>query len=156
MKELVVDRRAIALALAASFAAAPALATGLAPGVGKMQEQLPTQAAPEPQFPAAIYEITPAAGRVGAWIAIAGANFTCDNTVHIGAAVIRHVGVASAIGIACTTSPSCRSGIRQSLEVRVPRQPLRAQAGGTVELWVENANGRSPALRFVLLPDTRR
>ncbi len=93
-----------------------------------------------------IYGMSPASGPAGTLVAITGFGFTDDNTIHFGARVIAHVAIHSAIGIACTSSPSCRSGIQQSLAFTVPEA-----SPGATRVWVENANGRSAELQFVVV-----
>jgi hypothetical protein len=87
--------------------------------------------------------VSPASGPVGTEVVLTGFGFTDDNTIHFGAGVVAHVSIRSAIGIACTTNPSCRGGIQQSLVFAVPDA-----LPGANRVWVENRNGRSRSLRF--------
>jgi hypothetical protein len=87
--------------------------------------------------------VSPASGSVGTEVVLTGFGFTDDNTIHFGAGVVAHVSIRSAIGIACTTNPSCRGGIQQSLVFAVPDA-----LPGANRVWVENRNGRSRGLRF--------
>lgn len=58
-----------------------------------------------------VYAISPASGPVGSEVTITGFGFVADNAVHFGDRVILNVAVRSAVGIACTPNPTCRSGI---------------------------------------------
>jgi len=90
-----------------------------------------------------IYGLSPASGPPGTVVSLEGFGFTGDNAIHFGDRVVAHVGINSAIGIVCTVNPSCRGGIHQMLAFTVPdARP------GPAPVWVENENGRSPAVRF--------
>jgi hypothetical protein len=101
-------------------------------------------AGPAPPF---ISSLSPSAGAANANVTLTGRQFTADNTVVFGNTLIAHVGIASAIGIACTTDPSCRSGIMQTLGFKVPAQA----AVGPTEVSVRNANGVSNAVDFTVV-----
>ncbi len=89
--------------------------------------------------------MSPASGPVGTEVVLTGFGFTDDNTIHFGAGVVAHVSIRSAIGISCTTNPSCRGGIRQSLVFTVPDA-----LPGANRVWVENGNGSSRSARFYI------
>jgi len=84
-----------------------------------------------------IESVAPAAGPAGIYAEITGRGFGKDNTVTVGGIVIRHVAVASSVAIACTTAADCRSGVVQTLKVRIPRklkhgsQRIVVTSGGT-------------------------
>jgi hypothetical protein len=92
-----------------------------------------------------VYAISPGSGAAGSGVTITGFGFVADNAIHFGGSVIRHVAVKSAIGIACTPSPTCRGGIRQTLAFTVPDAPP-----GLYRVWVENSNGNSNAATFTV------
>lgn len=94
-----------------------------------------------------ISSIAPSSGPAGTSIELSGRQFLADNTVLFGAVQIRHVGVASAFGIACTSDPNCRSGIVQTLRFKVPAKA----APGPTKVSVKNANGASNAVDFTVL-----
>lgn len=111
-----------------------------------------------------IYSITPKSGPVGTSVTLDGFGFTDDNTIHFGSGVIAHIARGSSVAIACTTDPNCRGGIHQSLTFTVPagldpacRQSnppcmvaSRQTTPGSYDVWVENSNGKSAAVRFTV------
>ena len=99
---------------------------------------------PAPPF---ISSIFPSSGTANTNVSLTGRQFAADNTVVFGKQLIAHVGIASAIGIACTTDPNCRSGIVQTLRFKVPA----AAAVGPTEVSVRNANGVSNAVGFTVV-----
>ncbi len=97
--------------------------------------------------PPEISSISPASAVAGTAVSLVGRQFTADNTILFGGATIRHVGIASAVGIACTANPNCRSGIVQTLAFKVPR----TAPPGPLQVSVRNANGASNAVTFTVL-----
>ena len=95
-----------------------------------------------------IKSITPGSGPAGSDATISGRGFGVDNTIYFGSEVIQHVGTTSAIGISCTNSPSCHSGITQSLDFKIPKQ-LRI---GSYRVKVMTSGGSSNAVTFVITP----
>lgn len=94
-----------------------------------------------------ISSIYPTSGRVGASATLTGRQFRNENTIVFGKVLITHVGIASAIGIACTTDPNCRPGIVQTLKFKVPA----LGAAGPTKVSVKNANGTSNAVDFTVM-----
>jgi hypothetical protein len=94
-----------------------------------------------------ISSISPSSGPAGTGVELTGRQFLADNSVLFGTIEIRHVGVASAYGIACTADPNCRSGIVQTLRFKVPAKA----APGPTKVSVKNANGASDAVDFTVL-----
>jgi hypothetical protein len=94
-----------------------------------------------------IESIDPISGRVRTVVTVSGRNFTADNTVEFGGTTIRHVGINSAIAIACAINSTCRSGIIQTLKFKVP-PGIRP---GPTKVSVKNANGTSNAVDFTVL-----
>ena len=75
-----------------------------------------------------------------------------------------NVPIASSIAVACTTDPSCKGGIRQTLVFTVPSsigpdcKPteacpmyMRLLTNGTYPLTVENENGISNAIAVTIV-----
>lgn len=92
-----------------------------------------------------VYTISPASGPVESEVTITGFGFVADNAIHLGDRVIPHVAVKSAISIACTPTPNCRGGIRQTIDFTIPDGPP-----GPYRVWVENSNGKSNAATFTV------
>jgi len=111
-----------------------------------------------------IFNMHPASGPVRTTVTTTGFGFTNDNTVYFGTGVIAHVPVTSAIGIACTTDPNCRSGIQQTLIFTVPDALpsacppqsavcstfSRQTAPGMYPVSVENEKGKTKELWFTV------
>ena len=118
----------------------------------------PTQTTP------VIYNIIPTSGPVGTTVSITGFGFTNDNTIHFGYGVVLHVPITSSIAVACTTDPSCRGGIRQTLTFTVPdtlnpacyysnpRCMIASQMTqpGNYAISVENSSGTSNSMQFTV------
>lgn len=106
----------------------------------------------------------PTSGPTGTLVSLTGFGFTNSNTVLIdGMVAARNVPVASSIAVACTTNPSCRGGIRQTLTFTVPEYlspncpsgsmcPLyvRQLQPGRYPLTITNSNGASNTVYFTV------
>jgi hypothetical protein len=91
--------------------------------------------------------VDPTSGRPGSAVTILGFGFTTNNKVAIGSTSIRHVSIAWAAGINCVrASDTCHPGINQALIINVPT----TAAAGRYEVSVENRNGVSNAITFVV------
>lgn len=108
-----------------------------------------------------IQSISPKSGQVGTQVTLTGRFMSDDNIVHFGSGAITHLPVASSIAVACTTDPSCVSGIRQTIVFIVPESvgpycrpgmmcPMYMQlvTPGVYKVSVENENGTSNAVDF--------
>lgn len=94
-----------------------------------------------------ISSISPAAGAANTSVTLTGSQFTADNTIVFGTALVRHVGIHSAIGITCTAGPHCRSGIVQRLKFKVPAKAVP----GSTQVSVQNRNGASNVVTFTVM-----
>ena len=116
-----------------------------------------------------IYNISPAAGPVGTVVTLTGFGFTQNNnTVNFGGGAIGGLSSSGGIAIACTTSPSCVPGIRQTLSFTIPSYvgpycptgimcpmiPSRLLAPGTYPLTVTNQNGTSNEVNLTVTGGT--
>jgi hypothetical protein len=101
-------------------------------------------AAPAAPF---IASISPSAGKANTSVTLTGSQFTADNTLVFGTLRVRHIGIESAVGIACTADANCRSGIVQTLKFKVPAKAVP----GRTKVSVQNANGTSNAVAFTVL-----
>lgn len=105
--------------------------------------------------------IAPTAGSVGTTVTIYGQGFTPDSIVHFGNGAIVNPIISNVYGIACTNSPTCQSGIMQSITFAVPTYlsaycaanvacPQYAQmvTPGSYAVTVSNVNGTSNTNTF--------
>lgn len=99
-----------------------------------------TQASASDQAGPVIDSISPAAGQAGTYATIIGHGFGHDNIILIDGTVIRHVGIAAAVGITCTVARNCKSGIVQSLDFRVPKWLQRRSYRVTVRTGSSTSN----------------
>lgn len=111
-----------------------------------------------------LYFLSPTSGVAGNTLSITGFGLTGDNTVLFdGLVAARNVPITSTIAVACTTDPSCRGGIRQTLTFSVPTSlspncptgsmcPMfvRLLTPGNYSVTIMNSNGTSNALSFTV------
>ena len=88
-----------------------------------------------------VESVTPRPLSKGVKLTITGRGFGADNIVSIDDKVVQHVSVARTFGIACTISPSCKGGLLQSIEIKLPRG-LKAGAH-TVSIETAGQAGKS-------------
>lgn len=114
--------------------------------------------------PISLYSLSPSAGVVGTTVSVTGYGFTNSNTVLMnGSVAARNVPISSSIAIACTTDPSCKGGIRQTLIFTIPDSLspncpvgsmcpmyMRLITPGTYTITVNNENGTSRGMTFVV------
>ena len=121
---------------------------------------------PVPPAPSSVslYTVSPAQAPVGGQVNVTGFSFTNDNTILLdGMVAARGVPINSSIAVACTTDPSCRGGIRQTLLFTVPQylspncppgsmcpMYVRQLTPGNYQLTVQNANGTSNAMTLTV------
>jgi peptidoglycan hydrolase-like protein with peptidoglycan-binding domain len=117
-----------------------------------------------PSSPVSLYYVAPARGAVGATVSVTGFGFTAGNTILMeGSVAARNVPITSSIAVACTTDPSCKGGIRQTLQFTIPDSLspncptgsmcpmyMRLTTPGAYALTVENENGTSAPLTFTV------
>jgi hypothetical protein len=109
--------------------------------------QIPDKAVSPASPPPVIYSLDPTSGRPGNAVTIVGFGFTTSNKVALGTTSIGDVPIAWAAGINCVRgSGTCHPGINQALVVHIPI----ATAPGAYAVSVENANGTSNAITFVV------
>ena len=117
--------------------------------------------------PITIYTITPTAGPIGTTVSIRGFGFTTSNTIHFGGGAIVNIPISSSIAIACTTDPTCHGGINQTLTFTIPSSIspycapgmmcamyMQLVTPGTYTLYVQNENGSSNPVKFVVTDGT--
>lgn len=111
-----------------------------------------------------LFNMTPAQGSTGTVVTITGFGFSNSNTIYMdGSVVARNVPISSSIAVACTTDPSCRGGIRQTLTFTVPdslspncpvgmacAQYMRLVTPGVYGITVSNGSGISEGLTFTV------
>lgn len=114
--------------------------------------------------PVSLYSLSPSAGVVGTTVSVTGYGFTNSNTILMdGSVVARDIPVSSSVAIACTTDPSCKGGIRQTLTFTVPSalapycapgmacaMVMRQVTPGSYTITVNNTNGTSGGKTFVV------
>ena len=114
--------------------------------------------------PVSVYSISPSSGPIGTTVSVTGFGFTDDNTINFGPGVIMHVPITSRIAVACTTDPSCRGGIRETLVFTVPQSldpacrfttpqceiVSRMTTPGTYSVSVSNTAGTSNATAYTV------
>lgn len=114
--------------------------------------------------PVSLYTISPSAGAVGTTVSVTGFGFTNNNTILMdGSVVARNVPITSSIAVACTTDPSCKGGIRQTLTFTVPSSLspncptgsmcpmyMRLVTPGSYTVTINNENGTSEGKTFVV------
>jgi len=141
-----------------AFAACPVSPAASTPPVTR------TPPTPTPVSAITIYNMTPTSGPTGTHVVIDGFGFTNDNTIHFGSGAIVHVPITSSIAIACTTNPSCKGGIHQTIEFDVPStlnpacyysEPRcliasRETTPGDYQVSVQNSNGTSSSITFTV------
>ena len=129
-----------------------------------------TSTTPQPTHPAqtavTLYSVSKTTGiAVGMTVTLTGFGFTADNTILLDGMVgARNVPITSSIAIACTTDPSCKGGIRQTITFKVPSaigpdckanemcpMYMRLITSGTYQLSVENENGISNAIAVTII-----
>ena len=113
-----------------------------------------------------IYSVSQTKGlTAGEQVSITGFGFTKNNTVLLdGMVAARNVPITSTIAVACTTDPSCKGGIRQTITFTMPSSigpdckaneacPMyvRLLTSGTYKLSVENENGTSNAIAVTIV-----
>jgi hypothetical protein len=118
----------------------------------------PVHTPPHTQAAVTLYSVSKTSGiAVGDTITITGSGFTNDNTILLdGMVAAKNVPITSSIAIACTTDPSCKGGIHQTLIFTIPSSIgpdckagqmcpmyMRLLTSGTYNLAVENENGTS-------------
>ena len=142
-------------------------ATGFAGPMTRAQIQNGCGVVP-PNQNVSLYFISPSSGKVGTTVSLTGFGMTTDNTVLMdGMVVARNVPITSSIAVACTTDPSCKGGIRQTIQFTVPQSlspncaldmvcPMyvRLVTPGTYQLSVQNNNGTSNSLSFTVVDST--
>jgi peptidoglycan hydrolase-like protein with peptidoglycan-binding domain len=113
-----------------------------------------------PSSTVSLYFISPATSTVGATVSVTGFGFTSNNTILMdGTVAARNIPITSSIAVACTTDPSCKGGIRQTLTFTIPSalspncpadsvcpMYMREVTPGTYSVTVQNGNGTSNAL----------
>jgi len=111
-----------------------------------------------------LYTISPSQAAVGQTVNVTGFGMTNSNTILLdGMVAATNVPINSSIAVACTTDPSCRGGIRQTLLFTVPQylspncpagsmcpMYMRQLTPGTYQLTVQNQNGTSNAMSFTV------
>ena len=112
-----------------------------------------------------ISNVSPAVGPIGTVVTLTGFGFTQNNnTVDFAGGAIGGLSSSGGIAIACTTSPSCVPGIRQTLSFTIPSYvgpycptgimcpmiPSRLLLPGTYPLTVTNANGASNSVNLTV------
>ncbi len=116
-----------------------------------------------------ISNVSPAVGPIGTVVTLTGFGFTQNNnTVDFAGGAIGGLSSSGGIAIACTTSPSCVPGIRQTLSFTIPSYvgpycptgimcpmiPSRLLLPGTYPLTVTNANGASNSVNLTVTGGT--
>jgi peptidoglycan hydrolase-like protein with peptidoglycan-binding domain len=121
-----------------------------------------------PKSNVSLYTITPTSGATSTVVSLTGFGFTSSNTILMdGFVAARNVPITSSIAVACTTDPSCKGGIRQTIQFTVPDSLspncptgsacplyLRLMNPGTYAIKVQNDNGQSNALQFTVTGTT--
>ncbi len=117
-----------------------------------------------PSSTVSLYSLTPTSGAVGTTVSVTGFGLTQNNTILMdGTVAARNVPITSSIAVACTTDPSCKGGIRQTLTFTIPESLspncsfkmmcpmyMRLVSPGTYAVTVLNDNGTSNALTFTV------
>jgi peptidoglycan hydrolase-like protein with peptidoglycan-binding domain len=117
-----------------------------------------------PSSNVSLYFLTPASGAVGTTVLVTGFGFTANNTILMdGSVAARNVPITSSIAVACTTDPSCKGGIRQTLQFTIPDSLspncpagsmcpmyLRLTTPGTYAITVQNDHGTSAPLTLTV------
>lgn len=102
-----------------------------------------------------LYSISPASAPIGTTVKVTGSGFSNSNTVLIdGMVAARNVPITSSIAVACTTDPSCKGGVRQTISFTIPESlspncpvgsmcPMyvRLLEPGTYKLTIVNSEG---------------
>jgi peptidoglycan hydrolase-like protein with peptidoglycan-binding domain len=115
-----------------------------------------------------VYGVNPTSGSVGTTVSVTGFGFTSDNTILMdGSLAARDVPITSSVAITCTTSPTCKGGIRQTLQFTIPSTLgpncpvgsecptyLREVTPGQYDVSVQNTNGTSNTSSFTVVSST--
>ncbi len=115
-----------------------------------------------------LYSMAPTSGPVGTQVSVTGFGFTNSNTILIdGMVAAQNVPISSSIAVACTTDPSCRGGIRQTLVFTVPSylspncaansmcpMYVRSVTAGNYQVSVQNTSGASNTQTFAVTDST--
>lgn len=119
---------------------------------------------PVPIGSVSLYFISPSQAAVGQTVNVTGFGMTNSNTILLdGMVAATNIPINSSIAVACTTDPSCRGGIRQTLLFTVPQylspncpagsmcpMYVRQLTPGTYQLTVQNQSGTSNATSFTV------